>query len=456
MLLVEKHAGIITEQREVEKDLIAFSKDVTHFPSIPIERSQDLYNEPLMYELYEEKYVQQIHDFFQSFRSFTPQGKVLSAAENINALISLSRRELALTSVHLRVRWFQVFFLGLIACIFDVWSAVLFVKGQSGKQKLARAESAKEEALASARDVNLVRKEFLNVISHELKTYLNALTGLTNIISSKNTDENLVEDIEMLNLSNAGLQVLLDNTIDLGNIVAGKIKLSEKTIEHRKYLQGVIRSFLPTAEENNIQLSVEIDSKLPPLIKADPYRLNQGFFNLIKNSIKNRSNGSIKLIAEQIHSSKQTITIRFSIVNTGNDFDQSELIDLYESINNADERIEKLYGGTSLGLSIIKGLLNAMNSELHLNANSASGSIFHFEIKLMVSEEVAINKPKPKHAKKAVLMVDDNKINRLILNQYLSEMNVLIEQASSGQEAIDKCSEQQFSVILMDLQILKK
>ena len=212
----------------------------------------------------------------------------------------------------------------------------------------------------------------------------------------------------------------------------------------------VVHSFIPSAQQNQVDIQLDYDENIPLEVEGDPFRLNQILFNLIRNAIKFGKNGrvivSIKLVSIEVNQAK----IRFNVIDNGIGIASVEVDKIFKSFSHANEAIMENYGGSGIGLSIIKNLLVLMNSEIQLKSEPGKGSLFYFELDMPISR----TPDQEKSAKSTpILIVDDNKINRIILGLYLDVLNIKAEEASTGNEAIEACKKQDYRIVFMDLQM---
>lgn len=270
----------------------------------------------------------------------------------INSLLDVQQSALNALNQELKIKWFIVFVLDILGCLFAVAGSILLMLFARRSQHLLIAEKERSIALEKAEEGNKIKHEFLTIVSHELKTYLNAITGLTNLIQDRNKDIELKDDLEMLRLSNQGMKSIIDNSIDLGDIEMGSLVLNNQSINLSKYLKGVVHSFIPSAQQNQVDIQLDYDENIPLEVEGDPFRLNQILFNLIKNAIKFGKNGrvivSIKLVSIEVNQAK----IRFNVIDNGIGIASVEVDKIFKSFSHANEAIMENYGGSGIGLSL--------------------------------------------------------------------------------------------------------
>lgn len=210
-----------------------------------------------------------------------------------------------------------MFLLSLLGCVFAIAGSILFLLYAKRSRALLITERERTLAIEKAEDGNKIKQEFLNIETHELKTYLNAITGLTNLIQDRNADQELEDDLEMLRLSNQGLKSIIDNSIYLGDIEKGTVILKPQPIRLSKYLKGIVHSFIPLSQQNSVDIHLEYNNDIPIEVLGDPFRLNQILFNLIKNAIKFGENGLIIISTKLISNKGNIAKIRLSVIDNG-------------------------------------------------------------------------------------------------------------------------------------------
>lgn len=447
---IETRAQVLDGLNIIQKDLNLFLEDVTYVRSIQTEKHLLFLKGKMGSKLMDDEEVVELINFFSTMESHTQHRHAPKILTKIFALIDFQRNRLNSLSQELKIRWIAVFLLGLLGCLFAIAGSILFLLFAKRTKNLALAENDRIIALEKAEQANKIKYEFLTIVSHELKTYLNAITGLTNLIQERNDNKELDGDLEMLRLSNQGLKNIIDNSIDLGDIEMGEVELNIQPIKLSKYLKGVVHSFIPSAQQNNVELRFEYDEGIPNEVLGDPYRLNQILFNLIKNAVKFGENGLVTISAKLVSRMASEVCIRFSIIDNGIGISAGETDRIFNSFSHANEGITEKYGGSGIGLSIIRNLLLLMKSEIKLKSNPGQGSIFYFELNMGVAKSMT----QPENtANGSILIVDDNKINRVILSRYLSVLNISVDEAKSGAEAIEACKKYDYNIVFMDLQM---
>lgn len=325
------------------------------------------------------------------------------------------------------------------------------------KQFEQELRKAKEEAEKAAR----VKEEFLATMSHEIRTPLNAVIGLSNLLIDKNRQSELEENLLRLKFSSENLLHLINDILDFSKIEAGKLEIEDINFNLKNLISNIKESHQPGANKNNNTFAVDIDTKLPEVVKGDQVKLVQVINNLISNAMKFTKDGTVSLALSLEKEDEKHVWIRFSVKDTGIGISRDKLSRIFEMFTQADNSTVRQFGGTGLGLSITKKLLELMDSEIHVESEEDKGSLFYFIIQLnrgtqdYMEEVLANDQPDSLKDKKfKILIVEDVDINRIILIQYLNTWwDFQLDEATNGQEAIDKAEETNYDLILMDIRM---
>ena len=313
-------------------------------------------------------------------------------------------------------------------------------------------------AKESAERASEAKVQFLSTITHELRTPLYAVTGLTHLLLEESPTPNQKEHLNSLKFSGEYLLSLINNILDLNKLEANKVELEHTSFNLKKRIKDVLIALSKSAKDRNNKIHFDFDDNIPQKLKGDPLKISQVLINLIGNSIKFTNNGDIWIAVQMMRQLEKAVYLRFEIKDNGVGISDKKQQSIFENFTQGSVQINRKFGGTGLGLSIVKNLLALMNSEIFLESELNKGSKFFFEIKFEIYEDVATNYQE--EAKKIdysvmvgknVLVVEDNKINQLITRKILEKNKMVCDVADNGSIAVAKTQENNFDLILMDI-----
>lgn len=315
---------------------------------------------------------------------------------------------------------------------------------------------AKEKAeLASKTKAN-----FLSTVTHELRTPLYAVTGLTNMLLDENPKPEQVTHLKSLKFSGEYLLTFINDILQINKIEANKVELDPELFNLKKKGENVVSALNNSANDNNIRMHYEYEAGLPPNFIGDQLKISQILINLIGNAIKFTKDGDIWVRIYKINQNENVFTLRFEIEDNGIGITKEKQEHMFESFSQGSIQINRKYGGTGLGLSIVKGLIEILKGKIYLKSELGKGSTFIFEIPLTYSTDAIVIEEKPKHFKNIesvelsnikILVVEDNKINQMITKKILNKMNLYCDVVDNGEEAVERVQEERYDVVLMDI-----
>ncbi len=313
-------------------------------------------------------------------------------------------------------------------------------------------------AKENAERASEAKVQFLSTITHELRTPLYAVTGLTHLLLEESPTPNQKEHLNSLKFSGEYLLSLINNILDLNKLEANKVEIENTSFNLQKRINDVLIALGKSAKDRNNKLHYDFDKNIPPKLKGDPLKISQILINLIGNSIKFTQNGDIWIKVRLLKQEESVVFLNFEISDNGVGISDKKQQSIFENFTQGSVQINRKFGGTGLGLSIVKNLLSLLNSEIKLESEIGQGSKFYFDLQFDVFEDLSANYEE--EAKKidynimidkTVLVVEDNKINQLITRKILEKNKMICDVADNGDIAVNKTKNSKFDLILMDI-----
>ena len=311
----------------------------------------------------------------------------------------------------------------------------------------------KAEELAYSKEI------FLANMSHEIRTPMNAVIGMARLLEEMPMSAKQTAYIEAIKISSENLLVIINDILDFSKIDLGKLELEESNFNFFSFIRNIMIQFEVKAREKNLLFKNQIDSDISEFFVSDPGRLAQIISNLISNSIKFTHEGGVELNCVLIRESPESQVLRISVSDTGIGIEQENKELIFESFMQEHSSINRKYGGTGLGLSISRQLLKLFKSDMTVITEKGKGSAFSFEVELkkgflnsaIASSEKIIDTSVLKD--KSVLLAEDNKTNQLLARVILEKFGIIVTIANNGYEAIELLLDNDYDIILMDLQM---
>ena len=319
-----------------------------------------------------------------------------------------------------------------------------------------------EEAKIKAEEASRAKSEFLANMSHEIRTPMNAIVGLTNIMSNMTVNpERQKEFLKTLQLSAESLMELINDLLDIAKIENESVELEQVPFELRKLLDDVINISSVKAREKNILMLLDASSLLETTVIGDSLRIKQIILNLLGNAVKFTESGTVTLLAKLepiLHSNDANIVI--DIIDTGVGIPEDKLDSIFSKFSQADSSVTRKYGGTGLGLSITKQLIELMKGSITVVSNFGKGSVFTVKLRLPYANAPLLDNSlkraetaSPTEKSLQILLVEDYEPNILVARSMLEDLGYVCKVARNGKEALQLLEQQQFNLVLMDIQM---
>ncbi|HOY49138.1 MAG TPA: two-component regulator propeller domain-containing protein [Flavobacteriales bacterium] len=344
------------------------------------------------------------------------------------------------------------------------------------RQRTAELERATEEAQAAkeaAEKASRSKSGFLANMSHEIRTPLNGILGFTDLLIRNNKNTEDTKYLELIRSSGDTLLNLLSDILDLNKIEQGKLTIENIRFNFIETIKQTLIPYQYRANEKGLQFMMSFDTRIPEIIQGDPTRIKQLVINLVSNSLKFTETGGVSISFEAESDPRGTedfFYISGEVTDTGIGVAHEKQNLIFESFTQADGSFTRKYGGSGLGLSIVKQLLHLMKGSIVLSspalnkpfATETPGATFKFRFRVK-AEKTDEKSSKPAVAppiqtfrfteKYRILLVEDNKINQLLAVTILENFGLEVKTADDGQQGVEKIKQEDFDLILMDVQM---
>ena len=344
-----------------------------------------------------------------------------------------------------------------------------YLTGQRGEKTGYIIESVDvtelEKALQTANDASRHKGDFLARMSHEIRTPMNAIIGLTNLVQKRleqNDTRDVMSNIGQISASSQHLLSLLNDILDLSKIEAGKIELSEESMDINQLLATVVSMIQTRCADKNIQFNRCFDCFQPSSFTGDSLRLRQVLINLLGNAVKFTPElGTVELEVRIVHQDEEKTRFYFAVKDTGIGISPEIQESIFHPFEQGGNKVYNRFGGTGLGLSISRSMVNLMGGEIKVDSVLGEGSNFFFEIELLqadrsVEEELVVGDLTGMLSGYRILLVDDVDVNRMIVATMLEDTGIAIDEAEDGVVALEKFKASEpgaYDLILMDIQM---
>ncbi len=335
----------------------------------------------------------------------------------------------------------------------DGWHTIGIIRDSTEQKKneeeLINAKTVAEEATHA-------KSEFLANMSHEIRTPMNAVIGFSELLKKTDMTVKQRDYINKIDASAKSLLGIINDILDFSKMEAGKLELEAVDFNLDDVINNVISMNSNKASEKNIELINNIESDVPYCLVGDPLRVGQVLLNLVNNAVKFTNEGHVLVEVSLVEIADQSCRIRFAVSDTGIGLTNEQKDKLFSAFSQADTSVTRRFGGTGLGLTISKRLVEMMKGTISVESEFGRGSTFSFEIGLRLQSEEKAKQPVYKKSLQnlKVLIVDDNEVSREILKEQISAFGVDAATVASGKAAIQEVKTQSvkkpFDLVIMD------
>jgi signal transduction histidine kinase/CheY-like chemotaxis protein len=314
------------------------------------------------------------------------------------------------------------------------------------------------EAYEAADAGNRAKSQFMATMGHEIRTPLNAILGMSEILEFSELPDDARSSVKTIRSSGEALLEVINEILDYSKIEHGKLELEERAVDIRALAETTVSIIRGRADDHGNTVVLDIPDSLDALyVRTDPTRLRQVLLNLLSNAVKFTSKGTVTLRLREFYRHGK-LMLRFEVEDTGIGIDEVGLAKLFKPFSQVDASITRKYGGTGLGLTICKQIVEKLGGELGMSSTVGVGSIFWFELSVVAvgKDEVrrqggfADKAPLPRLR---ILLVEDNRVNQMVATRFLDRLGQDVVVANDGAEAVTLAGEETFDVILMDMQM---
>ncbi len=308
--------------------------------------------------------------------------------------------------------------------------------------------------------------ELLATVSHEIRTPMGAVISLADLLLGTELDETQQSYADTLKQSATSLVTVLNDILDHSKLDAHRFELSEEVFNPHDLMNGIGTAYQAAGNGQNLEIIVRTDPDVPSALLADSARIRQILTNVIDNAIKFTESGSVVIALTYQRAKNAAVTLQFSVSDTGIGMSAEVREKLFAPFTQADNTIASKYGGTGLGLSIARQLVHLMKGEISCDSREQEGSTFRFSVECETADEAAelskqlksttenpVSQSHSNPSSVRILVVEDNRINQMLITTYLSKFGYGYEVACNGFEAIAAAERGTFNLVLMDVQM---
>jgi PAS domain S-box-containing protein len=321
---------------------------------------------------------------------------------------------------------------------------------------LLKAKNMAEEA-AKAKEL------FLTNMSHEIRTPMNGIVGLTEVLLQSNLNENQFEMLKAIRNSGDNLLAIINDILDLAKITSGKMDFERKKFILKDVVSNVVKLHESKVYAKGLSLNFALDPKIPNEVVGDSVKLSQILNNLVGNAVKFTESGRIELLVTKGFEKPEGILLNFLVKDTGIGIPEHKLPFVFDSFTQVSNETTRRFGGTGLGLTITKQLVELQGGSIQVESKEGRGSLFSINL-LFGREKVEVPNPanpqrvyqdEPQYDFKRarVLIAEDNSVNQLLMKRIMEKLNMEADLAENGERALRMLEEKEYDLVLMDMQM---
>lgn len=346
------------------------------------------------------------------------------------------------------------------ACLSSLLS-FLYITSRIYKQE--QLIDALDHSRQQEQKLTVIKDQFLANMSHEIRTPMNAVLGFTHLLQQQPQNEKSKEYVAAIQHAGENLLDIINDILDISKIESGMMRLEPVSFSLRGMIHSLQLMFQPKAAEKQLAFDMNAEANVPDILYGDVMRLTQVLVNLINNAIKFTSRGQVQVNVSLLNGSEAGVRLLFAVSDTGIGIADNKLSTIFDRFHQAEADITRKYGGTGLGLTIVKQLVELQHGSIRVESESGKGSLFLVELPYTLghlpadgAEHPALSQehfslPQPSDAQ--LLVVEDNRMNQHLLRHLLDNRGLHYQLVNNGQEALNALTSQHFDLVLMDIQM---
>lgn len=353
------------------------------------------------------------------------------------------------------------------------WASVKFIPLSTNKNpatyfaiclkdisSLKKSENDLQKALTDVQSSKKIKDRFLANMSHEMRTPMNGILGMTQLLYKSSLTDEQLDYVNSIESSAENLLAIINDILEFNLVQSGALNIEQKPFKLHQHLKELFNTLKEKANEKDLSLELIFTKQVPDNVVGDPVRTIQVIHNLVNNAIKYTRHGRVVVIVSVIEEKEKDVTIEFIVRDTGIGIPEKLLNTIFYSFSQASKVTTYKYGGTGLGLSIVHQLVERLNGRITVESNEGEGT--EFKVIIPFQKPVKTDKMKkmdmdtmPDQKEElddhTVLVVDDHPINRKVVIGMLKKVGCSVEEAESGEDAIELLKTKEYSAVLMDI-----
>lgn len=341
---------------------------------------------------------------------------------------------------------------GVLGSYYDITSV------KSATEEMARAKESAEQAREEAEAANQAKSDFLANMSHEIRTPINAIVGMANLLMKSNLDTSQQHSVRVINASSQTLLGVINDILDFSKIEANKLSIEQIPFDLDEVIGSIASMFGYKVYDKGLEFIIQTPANIPTQLVGDPMRLSQVLINLVSNAIKFTDEGEISLSCTLLEQTSDKVWLRISVTDTGIGMDEQQTANLFHAFTQADSSTTRQFGGTGLGLTISKRLIDLMQGDIGVISTKGQGTTFNVELALPIQQAQDVSHHQlllERLRGSRILSVDDNLSTREMLYETLTSYGMAARVCRTAERALEiveeaAATEQPYQFMLID------